>query len=87
MKPIKVNYKSNGKPTSTTINQNIAFIYGLEKGLEMGNMDTYYKELGGLLNAFILDLAERGFTSLDKDFIERELIWEIRANALEELKK
>lgn len=78
MKPIKVNFKKDGKATSTTINQNIAFVYGLEKGLEMGDMDTYYKELGGLLNAFVLDLAERGFTYLDKDFIERELIFAIR---------
>ncbi len=62
MQPIKVNFKKDGKPTSTTINQNIAFINGLGKGLEMGDMDTYYKELGGLLNAFVLDLAERGFT-------------------------
>ena len=66
MQPIKVNFKKDGKPTSTTINQNIAFIYGLGKGLEMGDMDTYYKELGGLLNAFVLDLAERGFTLLIK---------------------
>ena len=78
MQPIKVNFKKDGKPTSTTINQNIAFIYGLGKGLKMGDMDTYYKELGGLLNTFVLDLAERGFTSLDKDFIERELIWAIK---------
>ena len=78
MQPIKVNFKKNGKPTSTTINQNIAFVYGVEKGLKMGDMDTYYKELGRLLNAFVLDLVERGFTSLDKDFIERELIWSIK---------
>lgn len=75
MKPIKVNFKKDGKATSTTINQNIAFVYGLEKGLKMENMDTYYKEVKELLNNFVLNLVERGFNYLDKDFIERELIF------------
>ncbi len=78
MKAIKVNFKKNGKPTSTTINQNIAYAYGFEKGLKMENMDTYHKELKELLNNFVLNLTERGFKYLDKDFIERELIFAIR---------
>lgn len=78
MKPIKVNFKKDGKPTSTTINQNIAYVYGFEKGLKMENMDTYEKDLKELLNNFVLNLTERGFKYLDKDFIERELIFAIR---------
>ena len=44
----------------------------------MENMDTYYKEIKELLNNFVLNRVERGFNSLDKDFIERELIFAIR---------
>lgn len=87
MKPIKVNFKKDGKATSTTLNYNICVVYCqmLNESKEYKEYDTYTdfvkKKIQEFVNEFSNYCENNNFMNLlNKDHIEFELLSCIKVN-------
>lgn len=84
---IKVNFKKDGKATSTTLNYNICKVYCfmLNESKEYEKYDTYRdfvkKKIQEFVNEFSKYCENNNFTNLlNRDYIEFELLSCIKAN-------
>lgn len=80
MKPIKVNYKSNGKPSSTTINPSIAEFYAYSVQEPKTGEPMPIDEVRKIVQDFVNNSDRCKYEHINKYLIETALLNKAKIN-------